>query len=296
LLDTLLDEGFGYHATESERLAGELEAAAAEARATPPKWAPYLKLATHTIGEHLFDWPRSRRLAERVLGDAAADAGTAKSWGYLWLAKLMEGDVAGAGAAELVLLGATDSDARAAVIDLRFMLVAALISCKRAAEAQGLYAAALALAKSLGDGAPSRAIAVATNNLASELLEAPSRTPEEDALMRAAADAAHEYWLKCGTWVNEERARYLQALVANALGEPKRALRLIEEALALIAKNGEEPIDATFLGLARANALRLAGDPAASAGALAASDASAAAWDDDGLKAWYAEERAKVAP
>ena len=51
-----------------------------------------------------------------------------------------------------------------------------------------------------------------------------------------------------------------------------------------------------LLHLARAHALRLAGDEEASAAELELSDDDALGWDDDGLMAWYTEERARVMP
>ncbi len=294
MVETLLAEGQGYHDSESERLAGELEAAAAGPVAEAD-WAAFLKLANHTIGEHLGDWSRARRLAERVLAGRSPDGQTALAWARLSLARLLDGDAAGAAEAETACLAAAGPDFRSALIESRFMLVAALVSAKRREEAAALYRAALALARAAADAAPHRAIAVASNNLASELVEAASRSPLEDELMKTAAAAAHEFWLECGTWVNEERALYLEALVANALGHPQEALAHADQALAIIAANGEEPVDAAFLGLARARALGLLGDPTGRTRELALADAVAQGWDDPGLKSWFADERAKAA-
>jgi hypothetical protein len=296
MLDDLLREGFAYHDAESERLARELEAAAGEARAAPQSWPEFLRLTTHTLGEHLGDWPRARRLADAVLAGQAPSADTAKAWAQLSLARLLGGDPAGAAAAELAWLAASGGEPAAAALELKFMLVAAVVGCGRAAEAAPIYAAALDLAHRMGDAAPARAIAIASNNLGSELVEAPTRTAEEDALMRTAAEAAHAFWLKCGDWTHDERARYLKALVANALGEPAAAIGHVDAALAIIAANGPRPVDEAFLRLARARAHRLAGDAAASARDLAASDAAVAGWTDDGLLAWHAEERARAFP
>jgi hypothetical protein len=292
--EALIEGGWNYHDTESERLAAELEAAAAEGGVSAEERVAFLRLANHAIGEHLADWPRARRLAEQTLADAAPDADTAKAWAHLAIARLLAGDAVAAAEAELVFLAAQGEDSRGGLVELRFMLVAALVSGKRTDEAARLYAAALGLAEALGEAAPHRAIAVASNNLASELVEQAARTETEDALMLRAAEAAHAAWACCGTWVNEERALYLKALVANALGEPTEALQHADAALALIAANGEQPVDAAFLTLARARAHHLAGDPTAAAEDLARADAAAADWGDEELREWFATERAKV--
>src|SRR5579863_3883292 len=217
MADTLIETGWGYHDRESEKLAAELEAAAAD-KVRADELDSFINLSNHTLGEHLADWPRARRLAERAIGDHAPTAQNARAWSRLGVARLMAGDGAGATSAELAGLAAAP-DPLAAMIEARFLLVAALIGAKRAPEAAAIYERALALADRLGDAAPARPIAVASNNLASELVEAPARTAEEDALMAAAAEAAHVYWKRCGTWVHDERALYLKTLVANALGK-----------------------------------------------------------------------------
>jgi hypothetical protein len=68
----------------------------------------------------------------------------------------------------------------------------------------------------------------------------------------------------------------------------------VDEALDTIAANGEAPIDQTFLTLARSRSLRLLDRAAECAAALADADGRAATWDDQGLKDWYAEERARA--
>jgi hypothetical protein len=296
MLETLLKTGFAYHASESERLARELETATDDARAAPASWPEFLRLCAHTIGEHLGDWPRAARLGDAVLSGQAPNAETAKAWAHLSIVRALAGDPAGAAAAELAWLAAGERDTAAAALELKFMLVAALVGCGRAAEAASVYAGALALARRVGDVTPARAIAVASNNLGSELVEAPSRTAEEDALMRLAAEAAHEFWLKCGTWEQDERSRYLLALTANALGEPERSLAQTDAALAIIAAHAPRPVDEAFLRLAAANAHAKLGHAEASAAELAASDAIAAGWEDPGLITWHAEERARAFP
>jgi hypothetical protein len=295
MLDILLYDGFGEHASDGQRYAAELEAASDDE--VPAKHlVQFAKVGVHTIGEHLGDWPRAKALAGRLLADRAPDPETARAWGHLYVAAMLSSDVAGAATAEIAFCRGMGADFRAAIVEMKFMLVAALVGSGRAAEAATIYGGALDLARTLGEAAPHRAIAVASNNLASELLEASSRTDAEAELMQRAAAAAHEFWLKCGDWLNDARGDYLEAMVANVLGDPARGLEHADRALALIAANGGAAVDETFLHLTRAHALRLAGDDAGAAAELALSDDDAFGWDDDGLISWYAEERARVMP
>ena len=295
MLDILLYDGFDRHADDGAHYAAELEAAAGDE--VPAKHlVQFAKVGVHTIGEHLGEWPRAKTLVGRLLDGRTPDAETARAWGHLYVAAMLSGDAAGAAEAEIAFCCGLGADFRPAIVEMKFMLVAALVGCGRAAEAAAIYRAALDLARGLGEAAPSRAIAIASNNLATELLEAKSRTPAEVELMQRAGAAAHEFWLKCGGWLNDARADYLEALVANVVGDAPKALGHIDLALSLIAANGGAAVDETFLHLARAHALRLAGDEAASAAELERSDDDAFGWDDDGLIAWYAEERSRTMP
>lgn len=293
MIDDLLGDGPAYHDTQSERLAGELEKAAREP-IEPRHWVQFLHWSNHTIGEHLSDWPRARTLAERVLAGRQPEDSTAAAWGKLSVARFMEGDRAGAAEAEKVYVSGAVENSRAALIDTKMTLANAMIGSKRMSEGAALYAETLVLARGGPPSGADRTVAVASNNLASELLEATARSPAQDQLMRAAADAAHEFWLRCGNWQNEERALYLRALVANALDEPAVARDLVDEALKVIAANGSAPIDETFLRLARANALAMLGDADGHRRDLVVAENAAQAWDDEGLKNWFAEERAKI--
>lgn len=79
MLDILLYDGFGDHAADGERYAADLEAAAQDE--VPAKHlAQFAKVAVHTIGEHLGDWPRAAKLVDRVLAGRTPAAETAKAW------------------------------------------------------------------------------------------------------------------------------------------------------------------------------------------------------------------------
>ena len=291
----LLRDGWEYHATESERFAGELEAAAA-GPVEADDLVRFVRVATHTIGEHLEDWPRAQRLAERVMSGRAPDAATAKAWAHLSIARSLAGDPAGAAEAELVWMGLAPDGPGAAAVELKFMLVAALVGDGRAEVAEPLYLAAVELARRVEASGVAEAANRVSGALATDLLEAPSRTPAEAALMRRAAAASHEFALRGGGWYEDQVGHYLQALVANVDGDPDGALTHVEAAQALLDANGGSPIDETFLHLTAAHACHLRGEAPAAAEALARSDAIAATFDKPGLLAWHADERARVFP
>lgn len=293
-LQRLLDDGWNYHDRESERLAGELEAAADDG-IPATVLNPFLLLATHTIGEHLGDWARALRLGRRVLDSRTPTPETAKAWGRVYVAAMFAGDPIEAANLELASLGAVGDDFGATLLDMRFMLVSALISAKRAPEGARIFRSAADLVAQIRPSPLLECtIAVAGNNLGWDLYEKPARTADEDSLMRLCAGMSLESWRRCGNWINSEQALYLNALVANATGDPASGLAHADEALEIIAANGERPLDAALLQLARAVSLAALGSDSASALAIGAADAAAAKLAAAELKKQFAAERARV--
>jgi len=291
----LVNSGWARHAAETEAVAAELEAAVPEASANADAGA-LMQLGLHVIGEHLNDWPRACRLAETlVLGreDAHELSGL---YSMLAGAQYMCGKTFEALASEAHAIRLTQVEDVSVVIAIRVRVASALVFNRRVEEGTRLLDAALKLAREQDEKlACDMQLAAGTHNLANELLYRKPRTPAEDALMVTAAEASREFWLKCGTWENEERGDYMLALVHNALGQPDQALEYIARGLEVIAKNGEEVVDEAFFNLAAASAWRSKSDMAQYEAALARADELAADFKDDGLKSWYKEERAKLA-
>jgi len=294
-LERLLDEGWEFHEKDSERLATDLEAAA-QAGVAPHLLAPFLHLSTHTIGEHLGDWQRAFRLGKRVLDGHTPVAETARAWARLYVAAVLADDAVEAANVELAYLKAAGDELGPALVDMRFMLATALVGSKRMSAAARLYRHALELVGQFPQSPIlNRTIAVASNNLGWELYELSSRTSDDNALMQLCATRSLEHWLKCGNWINEERALYLNALVAIATGSPETGLAHADKALAVINANGERPLDSALLHLARASALAALGDPSGKLRAIDEADAAASKLTAPKLKAQFASERAKVA-
>ena len=295
LIKNLIRDGWGYHDTESERLAGELEAASLDELAGNEP-AQCLMLANHTIGEHLGDWPRARRFAEAVRGTREDPFENARFAAHLAVARYMNDAASAAQEAEINSLKAA-KDPIDAYLTVKALLAGALAGSGRVAEAGLVIGAANRLASGLDKAAASaRGMAVANNNIASELVESGELNPDQIRLMLDCAEAAHTFWKRCGTWVNEERALYLLALVSNRVGEHARALEHATAALEVIATNGEEAVDEAFIRLAAATAHRGLSEAVRAADHLAKANELAASWTDQSLIDWYRSERSKNGP
>jgi len=293
-LQKLLDNGWLYHDKESERLAHELEVAA-ESGVGPDILVPFLHLSTHTIGEHLGDWARALRLGKQVLDGRAPTFETAKGWARLQVVAVLADEPIEAADLELSYLKAIGGDLEAAVLDMRFMLIDALISSARLAEAMRLYGSAVPLIEQIdSSNFLDRTVASVSNNLGWELYETTSRSPDMDALMQLCAETSLTFWLKCGNWVNEERALHFRALVSNVTGDPESALADADRALAVIDSRGQRPLDTALLHLTRASALAAIGDENGKSRAIADADAAALKLTAPDLRAQFASERARI--
>ena len=293
-LQKLLDNGWLYHDKESERLAHELEVAA-ESGVGPDILVPFLHLSTHTIGEHLGDWARALRLGKQVLDGRTPTFETAKGWARLQVVAVLADEPIEAADLELSYLEAIGGDLEAAVLDMRFMLIDALISSARLAEAMRLYGSAVSLIEQIdSSNLLDRTVASVSNNLGWELYETTSRSPDMDALMQLCAETSLTFWLKCGNWVNEERALHFRALVSNVTSDPESALADADRALAVIDSRGQRPLDTALLHLTRASALAAIGDENGKSRAIADADAAALKLTAPDLRAQFASERAKI--
>jgi len=293
--DELINNGWARHDTQSAALAADLEEHQALA-ATPQNAVALLGLANHTIGYHMKDWPRARALCERVVARFAPEAALSPIFGSLAIAQFMCGDQAAALASECRAVELNAEEPLSAMVRTRVLIASELADAGRLGEAMPLYTATLNLARSRKEKLGcDRAIAITSNNLAGNLLEKKGRTPVEDDLMLSAAEASREFWMKIGTWENEERGEYLLALAKNALGRPAEGLKHALRGLEVIAAGGGgEKVDQAFLNLAAARSHKLLGDAALHTAALARADGLAAGFEKQGLKNWFVEERAKV--
>ena len=239
MLKSLVQEGWGYHDTDSERLALELESAPLDDTQTTVL-AECLRLSNHTIGEHLNDWPRALRLVDKAIAANRTHEPDSATWMQLAIAGYMNAELSLATAAEINCLQ-TSKDAMTAYVTLKSYLASSLVGSGRIDEAAAVLKALNVFASESGASMPfDRAIAIANNNIANELLEAPDPDPEVTKLMLECANTTLVFWKRCGTWINEERALYLLASVHNTAKQHQTALDYALKALEVIHANGVE--------------------------------------------------------
>ena len=269
----------------------ERRPALADAASTPEQVVRLSGFLVHFVGEERADWAEVAALLAHAMVGVPEGPDLAPALTDLYVARLLSGQTAAALEAQTRLLA---HGGAAPVAHLaRGALLYGVSARKADPDATALLEAALDLADSFTAPTPAdRGVAVLLNNFASDLLTRQRHT-DTDRLLRRAAKTSLTFWKRAGTWVNEERALYLNALAHRHLAEAGDALAAARAGLAVIAAHGAEPVDPAFLPLVEAAALRDM-DPPEHEAARAAADTLAAAFDDEGLRSWYADERAKA--
>jgi len=242
-------------------------------------------LINHVIGEKLGGWAEALALI-KPLCSADVPAG---AWRQLGVAAWLAGDALTVWEAEARL-----GDAQAGVA-IRLGVLERLVEAVPGPRA----AAALSQCLALIDGAPpgglTPMLAASVNNVVSALLEregADFAEPGLRAALTAGAALCRVLWGRAGSWVNQERADYLVALVANQLGDYAAGREAARSGLALIAAHGVEEVDRAFLLLELARAERGLGFEAGFEAARDAALVIAAGFMEDWLVRWVAARSA----
>lgn len=279
-----LDEIDRIHDDEPERAAASLRQL--DPATLPADRLPLLAfLYIHVLGEKLGQWNESADRLEQLRA-GRTDAPLAVT-AHCATAAHLAGRAANPALASLAETGG--ATAAQTLIQLNALALRPPGSGGTpAGELERLAVASEALA---ADGPLNQRLAIAFNNTTSQLLDttpAPVEAQQAAALLAGSA-AALRFWRAAGTWANVERALYLRALVHNRIGDAAAARDDCVQALDLIDQHGGEQIDRTFLQLQLAGALLRLGDDEGRRH-LTEARASAAGWQDTGLKSWFASE------
>ncbi len=288
MLDAFLEAAWNEHGERPQDVADRLEASRHLVRA-PAQIAPYARLVTHVIGEHLGQWQdgidllESLRRLEAFDGSAGVEGALVRSVAIMRFARGDDTALVGLGLEDRVVALASASSMFAG----RGQFNQAIESLKQA----------LALAAdTLPPGSAGiRALAVGGNNLAAALESSRQRDPVQTAAMLVAAQAGLKYWTPAGTWLEEERAHYQLARCLLGAGQAAAASHSANQCIQLCELNRAPDIELFFGHAVLALALREAGD----VGAFEASRRLALACHDrvaQGEKRWCERELNELEP
>jgi hypothetical protein len=277
-LDDVLSRGWNDHATDAAGVFATLSAVADQAR-TPAEVLAYARLVAHVGGEHLGRFTEAIALIEGALSRAGGDAPTAESQGVHRLRAAVHRCAGDADASDHHRrLGTAESGETSGRIRVLALSAAMQVGQGRLTAGGADLDAAVALAGADLDRADpaARELAVAANNLACGLEEAPTLDETGRALMLRAAQVARRFWALAGTWMHVERAEYRLCMSHLKAGAVTEARGHGEACLRIVRENGGDPGESFFAHEACARAAHAAGDlPAAVVHLEAASDALA---------------------
>lgn len=274
-LDDVLSRGWNDHAADAAGVFDTL-AAAVDLVGTPAEAFAFARLAAHVGAEHLGRHGEAIALLQAALARAGGDAATAESQGVHRLLAAVHRCAGDSGASEHHLsLGTEASGETSARIRVLAIAASMQVGQGRLAAGGADLDAAVALAgaeRAHGDPA-ARELAVAANNLACGLEDAPELDDAGRALMLRAARVARRYWAVAGGWLQVERAEYRLCMCHLKAGAATEARGHAEACLRIVRENGGDPGESFFAHEACARAAHAAGDlPAAVVHLEAAAD------------------------
>ncbi len=258
-------------------------------------------LLNHVLGEKLGAWAEADSRQTALLQLAGAEGRTPPA--VLLRQAAVAAHLGGAddGPARLASLSAELAESAAVpparALELVQLAAAAFhlpgLDAAAAGALAGAALAPLASAPWQQPGGLDSAAAAQCNNIAGDLAERPLAALQEPMLREALARAAatsQQLWQRAGTWVNWERACYLRALCAGALGDVATARAQATAGLALLDEHDaahEQGVDRAFLEMELAWACDALGLAFEAAAAHARAEALAADFGDAGLTAWF---------
>ena len=252
--DKFLEQAWADHGDKPEEVALRLEQGYALIE-DATQVASFARILAHVDGEHLARWTEGAARLERLRAHAQwRDDGD----GARVVRRLIAALRLGAGEA-VTGLGSPD------LAHAHAVTASALAAQHRLPDAIDHYRAARAAAATgLPDGDPAiRALAVTSNNLASTLEEASSRSTADTETMLEAAATAREHWARAGGWLEVERAEYMLAKCRLAAGDATGALRHARVCVAICERNDADAFERFFAHGVSAQAHRALGDAAA---------------------------------
>lgn len=223
-------------------------------------------LLNHVLGEKFDLWPEAFA-GQRAVIAAAGPATPA----VLLRQAAVAAQIAGAPAQAHAWVEALAADAKAPVATAQALVnlaAAGFAAGRQDAETAGRLAlralAPLAALHALPRTSLDTAFAAVSNNIASDLLDRPLddlAQPDLRTALALCAEHSQRFWQGAGTWVNAERAHYLRALAANALGDGAHAAAHARAGLDVLDTNDAahaEDVDRAFIELELAQGLDMA--------------------------------------
>lgn len=252
----------------------------------------YAFLVNHVLGEKFGRWTEA---LDRLAPLAQRDDTPLPVLRQCGVAAQLAGDAARTDAVIARLAAQAGADVTLA---RTLVKLAALGFMPLAAADAPVLGATAAHACTAAPGPLDASFAATFNNVTTALYYATREAPLTADLrgaLRRGAEAALLFWLRAGGWLEHERAHYLRAKIALRTGEPVAAVGHAERGLAIVAANGDDPIEKCFLLQLLAAGVERASD-AARAHAIRTEVSALATRLDDDMRSLLAQDASEFPP
>jgi pyrroline-5-carboxylate reductase len=253
----------------------------------------YAFLLNHVLGEKLGRWPQALAQLLQVTQATAGESPGLPLLRHLAVAARYAGNAEAAQSAVQRLGQAANVGTS---IASTLVELAQLNFASDPRQAQGALPTLARSAAALAPSALDAGFAGSFNNVTNALYyatRAEQLTPALSEALVQGAQAAVLFWRRAGGWMQHERAEYLQAKIALRVGDPLAAIAAAEHGLAVVAANGDDPVEQAFLLQLLAAGVERAGQ-AERAAALRAQVAALATTLEAGVQETLAQDAAEL--
>jgi hypothetical protein len=236
---TYLHKSWSEHAKDPQGVAEQFESKFA-LLVKPEDVLAFSQLISHVFIEHLCKWREGKQTLTKLLKLPLSEGASTQKSLQRSIATMdyLIGDqqeISQHSAADQVRILAASASGFAAAQDI--------------AKAQNTLQKAVSIASAnLEEKDPAyKPLAMAGNNLASQLEEKINRSAEETSLMLFAAETARTFWERAGTWLEVERAEYRLAHSHLAAGNIAIAIRHAELCQKICEQNSADAMEMFFV-------------------------------------------------
>lgn len=236
---TYLHKSWSEHATDPQGVADRFESNFS-LLSKPEDVLAFAQLVSHVFIEHLSNWKKGKETLTKLLSlPLSESAATQKS---------LQRSIATMD----YLMGEIKEIAHHSASDQVRILAAAasgFAAAKDITKAKNTLEKAVAIASAqLDEKDPTyKPLAMAGNNLASQLEEKDHRSTEETSLMLFAAETGRKFWERAGTWLEVERAEYRLAHSHLAAGNIEKAIHHAKLCREICEKNSADHMEMFFV-------------------------------------------------
>lgn len=233
-----LHKSWSEHAKNPQGVADQFEAHF-QTLTQPEQIFPFAHLISHVFLEHLCDWAQGKQVLSKLQKLPLSENSETQSAMKRFIATM-----------DYLTSARPDISAFSPSCQVRILAAAAggFAAAKRISGAKSALQEAVSIAaQHLEEKDPAfKPLAMAGNNLASQLEKNEDRSAEETALMLFAAELARKFWELAATWLEVERAEYRLAHSELAAGNAEKAMKHANLCLEICQKNSASAMELFF--------------------------------------------------